>query len=620
MVMKNTCAVCAFPASTKICCEPLSTSNIRSATSFLYITRGTHRWMPVTQRKTVNVTSLFQGHGLGTEDIKGIKELKPLYGSLFLQRKEALQVLHDTGHILLAECEQGLCVCFKPQFIADMIAIFADPSCNAFGRGKLRACASKDTILRLLVENLDSKLRNKSNAITIFNFLLSIKVIIELDTTYSASPDPSSLERERLFMVPSALKGRPSFWQEVLPRPVMCLRGLRYHSIRKIVTVGLFLRVMSSMVHNPDRMWGCAFVIEVALSSSSSAGEVSEEPDGRIAASQSICIFVRLYETRNFVDVVILGDTIAAINAPEASAAITDVIEKLQCDAAAPLTLCPFCVASDVFVRCGAAHLFVADNVAFADASASGVHMSAATAPLNESQDKCSQLASSVGLLHCSRFHTVSVANARFGLVLDGLGRNDMPPLYPAACVSRPQQPAAASASEPALPHASPHSRSLGTSSSSRVRDRLPWQQVTSAGFALRPDGSGRALSMSFFVSTHQLAADDVVSSDCVRGLNAAIDAVVADVNTVDVFEATVMGTGGKKSVSLKLIYGIGDKIGGKRIANIYACSRTNTVQVGTPLTPSSPAKSTVSSSPSEFTLQHPHTFSEGDLAMLCVS
>ncbi len=504
-----------------------------------------------------------------------------------------------------------------------MIAIFADPSCNAFGRGKLRACATKDTILRLLVENLDFKLRSSMNAATIFNFLLSIKVIIELDATYSAPLSPTSpLERKRLFMVPSALKGRPAFWREVLPQPVMCLRGLRFHSSRKIVTVGLFLRVMSSMVQNPDRMWGCAFVIEVSLSPSSSAGEVSQDFSGQISAPQSVWVFVRLYETRNVIDAIILGDTIANINTPQASAAVIDVMERLQCDASTPLTLCPFCIASDVYVRCGAAHLFaLADN--HASAATSGVHMSASTASPTQKQDNSSLSTVSSGLLQCSRFHTVSIANARFGLVLDSLGRNEMPPLYPVAWVTREQELAAAtSTTEPALPLASSPSLALPLSmpSSSRVRDRLPWQQVTSSGFALRPDGSGRALSVSFFVSTLQLAVDDIVPHESLQGLNAAIAAAAADVSAARVYEATVQARGSMKCVNLKLNYNIGDAIGDKKISHIYACSRANTVQVETPSSPSLPTKSPASTSSSEFTLEHPHTFSEGDSAMLCVS
>jgi hypothetical protein len=563
-----------------------------------------------------NQICFVQGHGLGTDDIKGIKSLKPLQGGLFLQKKEALQVLHDTGHILLAECAQGLCVCFKPQFIADMIAIFADPSCDAFGHGKLRACASKDTILRLLVENLEFKLRSTTNAATIFNFLLSIKVIIELDAIYFAPSSPSSLER--MFMVPSALKGRPSFWREVLPRPVMCLRGLRFRSTRKIVTVGLFLRVMSSMVHNPDRMWGCAFVIEIVMPFSSSAGYASEEVHGSVAMPQSIWIFVRLFETRNFVDVVILGETIAAINAPEASAASIDIIERLQCDTSAPLTLCPYCCASDVYVRCGAAHLFCPDNDA--SKAASSARNAVPASSLSQEQNDSTLASASVGLLHCSRFHSVSVATVRFGLFLGDLGRNEMPPLYPIACVTPAQElaEAASSSKSESLLASSVETAdsSLPGPSLSRVRDRLPWQQVTSAGFALMPDGNGRVLSLSFFVSTLQLAVDDIMPHHFLEGLNSAIDAVAAVPADADpVYEASIMGSGGMQRVSLKLVYRIGDLLGGKQIADIYACARANTVLAEASSTSSSPT----SSSSSQFILEHPHTFSEGDPVMLCV-
>ncbi len=608
-----------------------------------------------------------QGCGLGTKEIAGVKELKALDGILSQQKKDALQVLHDTGHIFIAECEQGTCVCFRPQFIADIIAIFADPSCSEFDRTALRACASQDAILRLLRENLPEKYRGSHHMSSIFNFLVHIRIIIqiELADTMTVLPSASLLQR-KLFMVPSTLKGRPSFWREVLPRPVMCLRGLRFSSMQKIVTVGQFLRVMSSRVHNPDRMWGCAFVIEVTPESSSAADFASDQFKREVP--QSTWIFVRLYETRDFVDAVVLGSSISDINSPKTSEVVNKLMKHMDCDVSSPLMLCPFCCASDVYVRCGAAHKFFPEKHKkqhpLGDADLRFDQHASATSPV-ATQDSSP---AGVAVLNCSRFHSVSFRNIHFGLMLDGLGRNEMPPLYPEAWVSRMHRRAAslidvddsdsialprrsksspAAAAEPA-PSTNTESKSSASSSSSpsRVRDRLPWQQVTSAGFAVMPDFSGRALCQSFFVSTLQLSVNDVVSRHSMKGLHSAIDAAAADASISDhVHEAKVLRSGHAAGAAtpgdstldakvacdelmqLKLIYRVGDMIGKKTISRIYACSRANTVVVNaTPVLPS--AKSLLSSSTSAsssatsttFFLEHSHSFSEGDAVMLCVS
>ena len=178
------------------------------------------------------------------------------------------------------------------------------------------------------------------------------------------------------------------------------------------------------------------------------------------------------------------------------------------------------------------------------------------------------------------------------------------------------------------------------------MRDRLPWQQVTSAGFAVMPDLSGRALCQSFFVSTLQLSANDVVSCNSMKGLHSAIDAAAADASDSDhVHETNVLRSSHaaaavtpgdstldakaacEELVHLKLNYRVGDMIGKKTIAQIYACSRANTVLVkaatalSSTKSPSSSSTSASSSTtPTTFFLAHSHSFSEGDAVMLCVS
>ena len=610
---------------------------------------------------------------MGTKEISskvkknGVTELKELDGELSQQKIDALHVLHNTGHIFLAECDEGCCICFKPQFIANIIAIFADPACFAFDHSKLRACASREIIWSLLQEHLPAQYRSVTHMNAILKFLELIRIIIEIDHADTSFPVLSGpMPLKKLFMVPSALKGRPSFWREVLPRPVTCLRGLRFRSMQKIVTVGQFLWVMAGVVRNPDRMWGCAFVVEVSAASLSTADSANAQVQAE--APPAIWIFVRLYETRDFVDAVILGASIEAVNADQASAAVFKIMKKLECDATSPLRLCPFCCASDVYVRCGAAHKFPNKGKASSHEAAGvnlGEHTTApATSPSERLRDILYKMRSSPAsaALKCSRFHTVSLETLSSGLMLDGLGKNEMPVMYPADWASGARAAAAlelttrdsvlndsphesstssTSASEqvpvvalaPSVTAELPRS-SLGPkrSSSIRVRDRLPWQRVTSAGFAVVPDGSGRALSHSFFVSTRQLEVDDVVVCGSMGALHAAIDAAAGDGSNADhLHEAAVLkksnvttdstyssldaSVSSEMHVPLKLTYRVGDMIGTKTIAEIYSCSRARTVFVDPAQAPSSPS----SSSSTAFTLQQPHTFSDGNAVMLCV-
>ena len=148
------------------------------------------------------------------------------------------------------------------------------------------------------------------------------------------------------------------------------------------------------------------------------------------------------------------------------------------------------------------------------------------------------------------------------------------------------------------------------------------------------PDGSGRVLYHSFFVSTLQLEVNDILSVDSMQGLLAAYDGG----NSAPFYEATILrnrtsalplratASGAstlnesqplEEILPLKLIYRVGDSIGDRKIVEIYACSRASTVLADHPTQPSPSLKSLSSSS--AFTLDSPHSFSEGDMVMLCV-
>jgi hypothetical protein len=188
------------------------------------------------------------------------------------------------------------CLCWHPQVVADVIAKFADPDSRL---PMQRGCSSQGNLEAILFQYLQEspfcqssaqKLHDDSKML--FNFLLAIRVFAPVERPFaigaSASADAAD-DSGAEFMVPSSLQGRPSFWREVFDSEALsfsCIRGIRYFSMDPMITVAAFVRAMTRMCSDPARMWGCAFSVPLR--------------NGGL-------IFVRLAESRDFVDVIVFN-------------------------------------------------------------------------------------------------------------------------------------------------------------------------------------------------------------------------------------------------------------------------------------------------------------------------
>lgn len=206
-------------------------------------------------------------------------------------------------------------------------------------------------------------------------------------------------------MIPISLRGCPSSWTDVTRHTNAKVRGIRLERVGVgLATAGAFLECMVSM-RGSGSCWGNAFCF----------GD-----DG----------FVRCADDRFSVDVVAWSDTI------DLDAMSSRIASKCFGSKAVVLKkpLCPHCISSDVFVRIGVAHAFWSCQM---------------------SQD----------LLHCSRHHSVAVADfAGFDVSLGGglLAVNGLSTLQ-----------------------------------------FLPWRRLSISLIAMEPDGSGEILEGSFFTQTH---------------------------------------------------------------------------------------------------------------------
>ena len=209
-----------------------------------------------------------------------------------------------------------------------------------------------------------------------------------------------------------------------------------------MITVAVFVRAMTLLHLDPTRMWGCAFAKQL---------------------ENGTYLFVRLSESRELVDIVILGCEVSLLHGELVDRALLRVAQLLRTDKSTMMHLCPKCCSSDMFVRAGFAHAFY----------------------INQAEDTASGHA-----LRCSRMHEVSAAEVRDGLRVGKIGGNSEPALYP---------------------------------SNSAFRDELPWETVTATGLARSPDGSGEVLPGSFFVLTHQLQEGCILSPECVTAIDEAV-------------------------------------------------------------------------------------------------
>jgi GTPase SAR1 family protein len=472
---------------------------------------------------------------------------------------EALRVLHDVGAIIFCMIKEGDCekpwICLKPQVVADVIAVFADPQSGLFVDE--RACATQQQLEEILVEKylqsktptatLSSSKANgvlQDNARKLFGFLLALRILLPIEVAPSATTSSSPSK----FIVPSALKGRPSFWREVLDLSAFapensCLRGFRYTCMNHIITVAAFVKTMSSMCSNPQRMWGCAFSFDI-------------QDDGIILAS----IFVRLAEGRNFIDMIVIGSG-ATICSQGVLEKLDYVASQLNCrfEMNDRLYLCPHCCSSDMFVRSGAAHAFHHKQVSasgptptfqrpFAPVAFVSVHKGGSDriASAAETAPFLQRYVSRSNALSCSRYHEVHKDELLNGLCVGMLGSNDMPAMFPKG---------------------------------SSTRDVLPWKQVLPLGIIEFGEGF-KILPNSFFVLTEQLRDGELLSLACMQSINNAISSN----SNVCHLEPPMHREGcNSPLLQLRLRFSVGSNVGvdpsKKVVAAILSCRSTCVIE-----------------------------------------
>jgi GTPase SAR1 family protein len=453
---------------------------------------------------------------------------------------EALKVLHDVGAVIFCSIKEQGCdqpwICLKPQIIADVIAVFADPQSNLRLSG--RACATRERLEEILVNKyLRSKVPSallssskadallKDGAQKLFGFLLAMGIFAPTEVSKAPPSEnaPASATPTPEFIVPSALKGRPSFWREVFDSSAfepeyLCLQGFRFTCMIRMITVAVFVKVMSSLCSDRNRMWGCAFSFDVKA-----------KDDNCIIAR----IFVRLAEGRDFIDMIVVGSAVS-LREKCVENALSSIASQLSCshDINHRLYLCPHCCSSDMYVRSGAAHAFYHKQI------------HASKDPHHQAQPE-----PSVKRLSCSRYHEVAKESLRDGLCVGVLGVQGMPVLYPQA---------------------------------SSTRDRLMWKKVSQLGIIELDDEPKqfKVMPNSFLELTQQLKDGELLSHACMQ----SIDHAIRSKATTCHFEPPLQRKGCDAPLAqLQLQFSVGSECGAgdsrKVIAAILSCSGTSEIE-----------------------------------------
>jgi hypothetical protein len=499
---------------------------------------------------------------------------------------QALNVLHDVGDVIFCHVNDGhggskACLCWKPQVVANVIAKFADPD----NRLPIhRGCASRADLEAILGQFLhDSPYhqsdteRSRENASTLFNFLLALRVFAPVErpvTTVGSLAAGSSHDSSVQFMVPSALKGRPSFWREVFgsdSRRFSCVRGVRFLCMDAMISVASFIRAMTQLCSDPTCMWGCAFSFKLGNGG---------------------YMFVRLSENRDFIDVVVLGSDMSQLAGEPVDDSCRHVTTLLRCSMSNPLLLCPHCCASDMFARSGAVHAFYREQLALLASAdklqphqpVDGVGAAGALLLQGFHRNDADQLAfdalipqqtpvrsvsssgDSARMISCSRYHEVSESGILIGQQLGSVGGSGMPASYPEG--------------------------------SETDRDALGWVAVSSTGLAEMATGGAEVLPNSFFVLTQQLKEGDTIT---LKSLAAVEDAIRSGAKS-----CCLQHFGAGCDMDVRLEYCVGDTIGERVIDVILSCS--STVEI----------KSAVAATGSVTTKQA-HKLSRGDEVLLSV-
>ncbi len=501
---------------------------------------------------------------------------------------QALSVLHDVGDIIFCHVSDGkggskACLCWRPQVIADVIAVFADPEARSLPI--LRGCASRSNLQVILVQYLEKeqssvqKLHEDSKML--FEFLIALRVFTPVEQHPVASgatrESDSSLDGDcAQFMVPSSLQGRPSFWRQVFDSQVLafsCIRGVRHFCMDSMITVAAFVRAMTHLCSDPTRMWGCAFSFPL---------------------SNGGLIFVRLSESRDFVDVVVLGSELSQLVGESVESSIQKVSMLLRCSSSNTLPLCPHCCASDMFARSGAVHAFFKEQLALLssveqqelandDLGSPALSDDISCVALDEADVRGSSAHSDGGIMSgvgagcfpaisCSRYHEVSESSVLMGHNVGSVGGAGMPMSFPEA--------------------------------SAADRDALGWVAVSSTGLADTATAEAEVMPNSFFALTQQLNEGDMISAASLAVIH---DSLQSGVKHCCVSRSGPATSGAWYDVEVCLEYCVGDSIGGAVIDVILSCS--GTVEVSSAL-----------ASSGAVTTKHPHCLSCGDEVLLSVA
>jgi hypothetical protein len=507
------------------------------------------------------------------------------------QSLQALKVLHDVGDIVFCLISDGnrgskACLCWKPQVIADIIAKFADPDASLPFR---RGCSSRKNLEGVLEQYLQcsayrpsSEQKLKADVKMLFNFLFALRIFATIQRHVSvggelraddsvAIEDDDSVE----YMVPASLQGRPSFWREVFGSNDLsfsCIRGTRYSCMDSMITVAAFVRAMTQLCSNPARMWGCAFSIPI---------------------SNGAFIFVRLAESRGFVDVVVLGSDLSQLAGDCVENSCLEISMLLRCSTSDSFLLCPHCCASDMFPRSGAAHAFhkqqlvvtgmvgehrdtkplasdlhepvISDQSAFDRSGARDEHSHSTSGMQRPGA------AGSSRMISCSRYHEVSESSVLLGQHVGCVGGSGMPVSFPASDESG--------------------------------RDSLDWVSVSNTGLAVVDAGKVAVMPNSFFSLTRQLSSGDILSEEALVVIRETLE---SGAKTCRVQRCDSADSGAWCHVDLRLEYSVGDSIGSHVIDTILSCSgavdiKTAIAEHGVVIT------------------KKPHNLSSGDKVMLSV-
>ena len=464
------------------------------------------------------------------------------------QSLQALSVLHDVGEIILCPVSDGkggskACLCWQPQVIADVIAMFADPEARL---PIVRGCASRENLEAILIQYLQKeqssaqKLHEDSRML--FEFLTALRVFTPVERPVADEAarvlDSSLDDQSAQFMVPSSLQGRPSFWREVFDSQVLsfsCIRGVRYFCMDSMITVAAFVRTMTQLCSDPTRMWGCAFSFPL---------------------SNGGLIFVRLSESRDFVDVIVLGSSVSQLVGEAVESHFREISTLLRCSTSNTLPLCPHCCASDMFARSGAVHAFFRQQLAL----------------LSRANQQPFSGAGISSLISCSRYHEVSASAVLMGQNVGSVGGAGMPVSFPDASVAD--------------------------------RDALGWVAVSSTGLADMANGTLEVMPNSFLALSRQLNEGDVISAQSFPAID---NALRTGAKTCCVLRCGCATNNAWCDTDVCVEYSVGDSVGGRVIDIILSCS--GTVEVGSAV-----------AATGAVTTKQPHNLRRGDEVLLSVA